>query len=80
MVCEDASVSTTKNTHHFVRQLGDALNEEPHLFLKGPWVNGTLRPTTSGATGGLPRIYFNSLTPIRVPAGTKNSRLVGFLQ
>ena len=55
-VCEDASAGTTKNTHHFVRQLGDALNEEPHPFPKGLWVNDILRPTNSGATEGLPWI------------------------
>jgi hypothetical protein len=60
-VCEDASAGTTKNTHHFIRQLGDALNEEPHLFPQGLWVDGTLRPANSGATGCLPWINLQKI-------------------
>ena len=60
-MCEDASAGTTKNTHHIVRQLGDALNKEPHPFPKGLWVNGTLRSANSGATWGLPRINFQKI-------------------
>jgi len=51
----------TTNTHHFVRQLGDALNEEPHPFPQGLWVNGTLRPTDSGAKGCLPWINLQKI-------------------
>ena len=61
MVCEDASVSTTKNTCHFLRQLGDALNEEPHPFPKGLWVDGTLQPAYSGATRGFPWINLQKI-------------------
>jgi hypothetical protein len=55
-VGKDVSIGTTQNTHHIVRQLGDALNEEPHPFPKGLWVDGILQPTNSRATEGLPRI------------------------
>jgi len=50
-----------KNTHHFVRQLGDVLNEEPRPFLQGLWVNGTLRPTDSRAKGCLPRMNLQKI-------------------
>ena len=60
-MCKDACACTTKKTHHFVRQLGDALNEEPHPFPQGLWVDGTLRPANSGATGCLPRINLQKI-------------------
>jgi len=50
-----------KNTNHIVRQLGDALNEEPHPFPKGLWVDGTLRSANSGATWGLPWINLQKI-------------------
>ena len=59
---EVASVGTTRNnTHHIIRQLGDALNEEPHPFPKGLWVDGTLRSANSGATWGLPWINLQKI-------------------
>ena len=62
-MCKDASVGMTLNTHHIVHQLGDALNEEPHPFPKSLWVDGTLQPINSGATGGLPRINLQKNQP-----------------
>jgi hypothetical protein len=48
-MCKDASNDVTQNTHHSIRQLSNVPNEEPHPFLQGLWVDGTLQPANSGA-------------------------------
>ncbi len=48
-------------TYHMIRQLGNALEEEPHPFAHSLRVNGTLRPTNSGASGALTWTYLQEI-------------------
>jgi hypothetical protein len=50
-----------KKTYHMICQLSNVLEEEPHPFAHGLRVNGTLRPSDSGASRALPWIYLQEI-------------------
>ena len=53
--------TTINQTHHVVRDLGDAHDEEPHPYSEYLWVNSTPRPANSGASRALSRVNLQEI-------------------
>jgi hypothetical protein len=53
--------TTINQTHHLIRELRDALDEEPHPFSESLWVDGTPWPADSGASRALSRVNLQKI-------------------